>query len=129
MRKSDKVNDDWYVIGVKTRNTQHHNGMIYEVSVINFDKEDYIIYVDPTMRNWAHWKEIVAKVTAGRGVLLNNIHKLRDKQTQELVEGRLDADSKPHIIHETDDEMELFDAINDVIHIDPKRAIFRNLTE
>lgn len=128
MRKADRVVDDWFVVAVTSRNTMHHNGLIYEVSVINFDKEEHIIYVDPTMRNWAQWKEVITKVKAGRGILLNNLTKLRDKDTKQIVEGRLDADSKPVIIHETDDHLELFDAINDVIHIDPQRAIFRKLT-
>ena len=129
MRKTDRISDDWFVVTATMRNTQHHNGHIYEVSVINFDKAEHIIYVDPTMRNFEHWREIISKTKAGRGLLLNNLHKLRDKETKQVVEGRLDADSKPVIIHETEDHLELFDAINDVIHIDPQRAIFRRLTK
>lgn len=128
MRKKDIVDNDFFVVTADSRNTRHHNGLIYEVNLLNFNKQEYVVYVDPTMRNWAHWSEIINKTKAGKGLLIENVALLRDKDTGKVIPGRGDADSKPVISYEGDCAIELWDELNDVLMIDPQRAIFRRLT-
>ena len=126
-KSRDIMKDDFFIVAINTTTSQHHNTGIYEISVVNFDKEEYTIWVDPTMNNFTKWREVINKVKAGHGLLIKNCHALRDKHTNTIVPNRINADYKPLISEEREDYFEMFDAINDVIKIDPKRAIWRRL--
>lgn len=128
VRPQDIMQCDWFIVDIKPKNTKWHNGLIYHVSLLNFHKQELLVYVDPTNENWVYWRDIVYKFKAGKGLVIENIAKLRDKKGV-IQLGKGDGDSIPIIVCEEDHYLEMWDDINDKLLIDPQRAIRRSLFE
>lgn len=111
--------NEWFVVTIEKTSTQHHNGHIYTITLMNLAGETAITYVDPTFRNYKNWQHIIAGDRADRGFMLNNLNYKGD--------GMIDADSKPVIAHEHQDKTDMLDIINDELEFDPRRAIFNRL--
>lgn len=113
-----------FIVDIKKTQTRHHNGMIYEITFMDFSKRVYTSYVDPTNRNYKNWQTIISNhFHENSGFILSNLRQRSQFSDQ------IDADSKPRVKTETVDRQAMLDIINEKIQYDPRKAIFTSLFE